>query len=139
MALRTWVRFATWFLNFLTHVAHPSNQAHSYMNTITLKGSMIIFTQSNMESLFTGEIIRSKFIKSQNRFMALCRHKVTKQGKMCGVLTRLIENGAFYTIFTRYENFASTNWYHKATAPISTVIFTLSQIIWRNVMELIKN
>ena len=59
--------------------------------------------------------------------MTLCHQKVTKQGKMCGFLTRLIENSAF-AIFTRYENFASTNWHHKATAPISTVLFTLCQI-----------
>ena len=88
---------------------------------------MMKSTQSNIKSLFTREIIRSKFIKSQNMLMTLCRQKVTKQGKMCRFRTRLIENSAF-AIFTRYENLASTNWYHKATAPISTILFTLCQI-----------
>ena len=88
---------------------------------------MMKFTHSNIKSLFTREIIGSKFIKSQNMVMTLCRQKVTKQGKMCGFSTRLIENSAF-AIFTRYENFASINWYNKATAPISTILFTLCQI-----------
>ena len=72
---------------------------------------MIKFTQSNIESLFTDEIIGSKFIRIKNMLMALCRQKVTKQGKMCGFLTRSTENSAF-AIFKRYENFASTKWYH---------------------------
>ena len=45
--------------------------------------------------------------------MALCRQKETMQGRMCGFLSRLIENSAF-AILTRYDNFASTNGYHKA-------------------------
>ena len=61
---------------------------------------------------------------SQNMSMTLCRQKVTKQGKMCGFLTTVIEISAF-AIFTRYENFSSRNWYPKAKAPISTVFFTL--------------
>ena len=60
-------------------------------------------------------------------FMTLCRQKVTKQGKISGFSTRLIENSAF-AIFARFENFASTNWYHKATAPITIVFFTLCPI-----------
>ena len=48
-----------------------------------------------------------------------------KQKRMCGFFTRLIENSAL-AIFTHSENFASTNRYYKATAPISTVLFTLS-------------
>ena len=36
--------------------------------------------------------------------MTLCRQKETKQGKMCGFLTTIIENSAF-AIFTRYEIF----------------------------------
>ena len=39
--------------------------------------------------------------------MKLCDQRVTKQGKMFGFSTRLIENSAF-AIFKRYENFAST-------------------------------
>ena len=39
----------------------------------------------------------------------------------------------------RYETFSSRNWYHKATAPISTVIFSLCPMSWRNVMELTQN
>ena len=39
-------------------------------------------SQLNWNSLFTGEIIGSKFIKSQSMLMTLCRQKVTKQGKM---------------------------------------------------------
>ena len=54
--------------------------------------------------------------------MTLCRQKETKQGKMCGFLTSIIENSAF-AIFTRYEIFSSRNTYHKAKAPISTVLF----------------
>ena len=95
-------------------------------------------SQSNRKSLFTWEKIGSKFIKSRNMLMTLCRHKVTKQVKMCRFSTTLIENVAF-AIFTRYEKFYSRNWYHKATAPISTVLFTLFPISWRNVVELIKN
>ena len=53
--------------------------------------------------------------------MILCRNKVTKHGKMCGFSTRLIDNSAF-AIFMRYETFASTNWYHKAITPISTIL-----------------
>ena len=44
-----------------------------------------------------------------------------------------------FHIFARYENFASTNWYCKATAPISAVLYTLCLITWRNVMGLIQN
>ena len=36
----------------------------------------------------------------------------------------------------RYESFSSGNWYHKATTPISTVLFALCPMSWRNVMEL---
>ena len=77
---------------------------------------------------------KSKYV---NELMTLCCQKVTKQGKMCGFLTTIIENSAF-VIFTRYEKFFSRSWYHKATAPISTIIFTLCPS-WRNVMELIQN
>ena len=87
---------------------------------------------------FYREIIGSKIIKSQNMSMTLCCQKVTKRGWICGIPPWLIENSAF-AIFTRYENFALTNWYHKATAPISTVLFTLSLIIRCSVMELIQN
>ena len=69
------------------------------------------------------EIIISKFIKSQNTFMTLCQ-KVTMQGKMGGFPTTIIESSAL-AIFMRYENFSSGNWYHKATTPISTVLFAL--------------
>ena len=51
--------------------------------------------------------------------MTVFRQIVTKQGKMSGFSSRLIENGAF-AIFTPYEDFASTNWYHKATAPFTS-------------------
>ena len=68
---------------------------------------MMKFTQLNFESLFTGEIIGSKFIKSLNMSMTLCHQKETKQGKMSWFLTRLIKNSAF-AILSRYENFAST-------------------------------
>ena len=44
---------------------------------------MIKFTQSSRRSLFTGEIIGSKFIESQNMLMALCRQKVTKHIVEC--------------------------------------------------------
>ena len=64
--------------------------------------------------------------------------KVTEQGKMCGFSTTIIGHGAF-EIFTRYENFSIGNWYHKATAPILTVLFTLYPLSWCNVMELIQN
>ena len=70
--------------------------------------------------------------------MTLCRQKVTKQVKMCGFSTTIIENSAF-AIFTCYENFSSSKSYHKATAPISTVLFALCPMPWRNVMGLIKN
>ena len=70
--------------------------------------------------------------------MTLCRQKTTKQGKICGFPTTIIENSAF-AIFTRYRKFSSRNWYHKATAPISTVLFTLCPMSWHNAMELIQN
>ena len=70
--------------------------------------------------------------------MTLCRQKVTKQVKMCGFLTTIIENSAF-AILTRYENFSSSKSYHTATAPISTILFTLCPMPWRNVMGLIQN
>ena len=57
---------------------------------------------------------------------------------MCGFSTRLIENSVF-AIFTRYDNFASTNRFQKSTASISTVPFTLCPIRWRDVMKLINN
>ena len=96
-----------------------------YMNTHSkYKGSAIKFTPSKRKFLFTGEIIFSKFIESQNMLMTLCRHKGTKRGKMYGFSTTIIENSAF-AIFTRYENLFSRDWYHKAKAPISTVLFTL--------------
>ena len=117
---------------------HPSNWAYSYMNT--LKGSAIkLFAQSNRKSQFTGEKVGSNFIKSQNMLMMLCRWKVTKQSKICRFLTTLIQKSAF-AIFSHYENFfSSRNWYHNATAPISTVLFTLCPMSWRNVIELIQN
>ena len=70
--------------------------------------------------------------------MTLCRQKVTKQVKMCGFLTTTVENSAF-AIFTHYVNFSSSKLYHKATAPISTSLFTLCPMPWRNVMGLIQN
>ena len=45
--------------------------------------------------------------------MMLCHQKFTKQGNMCLFMTKLIENSVF-AIFTRYENFASKNWYHNS-------------------------
>ena len=60
-----------------------------------------------------------------------CRQKVTKQGKMFGHLSRLIEKSAF-VIFTRYENIASI---HKATAPVSTVLAALCQKKLGNFIE----
>ena len=57
--------------------------------------------------------------------MTLCHQKVTKQRRMCGFLTRLIKNSVL-AIFTHSEKFATTKRYYKATAPISTVLFTLS-------------
>ena len=127
----------------LRKVIAPCNSAcihkitHTHTWTLTLKGSTIIFTQSNRKSLFTGEIIGSKFIKSQNMLMTLCRQKVTMQGKMCGFSTTIIENSA-YAIFTRYEIFSSINWYHKATAPISTVLSTPCPMSWRTIIESIQ-
>ena len=56
---------------------------------------MVKFTQSNRTSLFTGEIIGSKFIRSQNMLKVICRQKVIKLGKMCAFLTKIIENSAF--------------------------------------------
>ena len=52
---------------------------------------MIKFTQSNRTFMYTGEIIGSKFIRSQNMLMMLCRQKVTKQGRMCGFSTKIIK------------------------------------------------
>ena len=54
--------------------------------------------------------------------MTLYPQKETKQGKIGRFLTSIIENSAF-AIFTRYEIFSSRNTYHKAKAPISTVLF----------------
>ena len=34
---------------------------------------------------------------------------------------------------------SSRNRYHEATAPISTVLFTLCPISWRNIMQLVQN
>ena len=87
---------------------------------------------------FYREIIGSEIIKSQNISMTLCHQKVTKQGRICRIPTWSIENSAF-AIFACYETFARTNWYHKATAPISTVLFTSCPIVWCSVMELIQN
>ena len=107
------------------------------MNTHS-QGFFNKITPSNRVSLFTGEIIGSKFNKSQNMLMTSCRQKVTRQGKMCGFSTTIIEISAF-AIFRRYENFSNRNWYHKATAPISTVLITLCPMSWRKVMKLIQN
>ena len=98
---------------------------HSHTWILTLKGSIIKFTQFERKSLFTGEIIGSKFIKNQNMLMTLCHQKVTKQRRMYQFMTRLIENSVL-AIFTHSEKFATTKRYYKATAPISTVLFTLS-------------
>ena len=70
--------------------------------------------------------------------MTLCRQKVTKQGQMCRFPTTIIENSAF-AIFMLLSWFSSRNWYHEATAPISTVLFTLCPISWRNIMQLVQN
>ena len=70
--------------------------------------------------------------------MTICSQKVTKQVKIRGFSTTKIENSDL-AILTRYENFPHKNWYHKATVPISTVLFTLCPMSWRIVMELIQN
>ena len=70
--------------------------------------------------------------------MTICCQKVTKQVKMRGFSTTKIEISDL-AILTRYENFPHKNWYHKATVPISTVLFTLCPMSWRIVMELIQN
>ena len=58
--------------------------------------------------------------------MTLCRQKVTKQVKMCGFLTTIVENSAF-AIFTRYVNFSSGKLYHKATDPFYTMSHAMTQ------------
>ena len=73
---------------------------------LTLKGSTMKFTQPSRKSLFTGDIIGQQFLKSQNMLTALCRQKVTKQGKMCRFSTTIIENTTF-AIFTHYELFSA--------------------------------
>ena len=45
----------------------------------------------------------------------------------------------FCNIYALWKFFSSRNWYHNATAPISTVLFTLCPMSWRNVIELIQN
>ena len=70
--------------------------------------------------------------------MTICCQNVTKQVKIRGFSTTKIENSDL-AILTRYENFPHKNWYHKATVPISTVIYTLCTMSWCNVMELIQN
>ena len=77
---------------------------HTHTSTLTLEGSTIKFTQSARKSLFTGEMIGSKFIKSQNMLMTLFRQKVTQQGKIYGFSTTVFENSAF-AILRRYEVF----------------------------------
>ena len=70
---------------------------HTHTWTLTPNGSMVKFTQSNSKSLFTGEIIGSNFIKSQNILMTLCRQKVTEQGKMSR-----FRQGSFKTVLLQY-------------------------------------
>ena len=105
---------------------HPSNQAHSYVNTHSHRfhNKMYLIKQKITVSRGDNWLKIHQKSKYVNELMTLCCQKVTKQGKMCGFLTTKIENSAF-VIFTRYEKIFSRSWYHKATAPISTIIFTL--------------
>ena len=109
-------------MNWNTH----SQRIHSRIYSIKQK------------SLFTGEMIGSKLIKSQYMLMTLRRPLVTKWSKISGFSTTIIENSA-YAMFTRYEHFSSRNWYHKATAPISIFLFTLCPMSRLSVMKLIQN
>ena len=43
---------------------------------------------------------------------------------MPGFTTRFMKNNGF-AIFMSHENFGSKNWYHNATAPVSTARVTL--------------
>ena len=81
---------------------------HTHTWTLTHKGFTLKLTQSNRKSLFTREIIGSNFIKSLIMLMTLRRQQVTKQGKICGFSTTVIENNAI-EIFTFYESFSSRN------------------------------
>ena len=67
---------------------HVAFIRHTHTWTLNLKGPMIKFSQSSRNSLFTGEIIGSNSIESQNMSMKLRHQKVTKQGRMCRFLTR---------------------------------------------------
>ena len=107
------------------------------MNTHSQKIHNKIYS-IKQKSPSTGEIIGSKFIKSQNMLMTICRPLVTRWGKISGFSTTIIENSA-YAMFVRYEHFSDRNWYHKATAAITTFFFITCPISWRNVIELIQN
>ena len=54
--------------------------------------------------------------------MTLCRQKVTTQGKNNVRVLKIIIKNSVFAIFTRNKNLSSRNWYHKATAPVSTVL-----------------
>ena len=99
---------------------HPSNQAQSYMNIYCQRFHAQIYSIEQKISVFRRDISRK--VQQQSKYsVTLCNQKVTKQGRMCGFSARLIETSAF-AMFMH-----CANWYHKATAPISTALFTLCQ------------